>query len=145
MCSCSLFFRCHSVSPWWPLAFLIFLTAAVKFQRNWSPLFFISRSSSFFVIHVNVDIKSKSKERIGFTVVVVVFFISKSPGGYAIYRRNARVLELQNFTPPYITGWTFGTILSEPKFLGCIDNQIFLPMVLSCARELRYKFSREEK
>ena len=77
MCSCSLFFRCHSVSPWWPLAFLIFLTAAIKFQRNWSPLFFISRSSSFFVIHVNVDIKSKSKERIGFTVVVVVFLSLK--------------------------------------------------------------------
>ena len=133
------------MSPWWPPAFLIFLTAAIKFQRNWSPLFFISRSSSFFVIHVNVDIKSKSKERIGFTVVVVVFFISKSPGGYAIYLRNARVLELQNFTAPYITGWTYGMILSEPKFLGCIDNQIFLPMVLSCARELRYKFSREEK
>ena len=75
MCSCSLFLRCHSVSPWWPLAFLIFLTAAIKFQRNWSPLFFISRSSSFFVIHVNVDIKSKSKERIGFTVVVVVVVV----------------------------------------------------------------------
>ena len=27
------------------------------FQRNWSPLFFISRSSSFSVIHVNVDIE----------------------------------------------------------------------------------------
>ena len=26
------------------------------FQRNWSPLFFISRSSSFSVIHVNVEI-----------------------------------------------------------------------------------------
>ena len=115
------------------------------FQRNWSSLFFISRSSSFFVIHVNADIKSKSKERIGFIVVVVFFFISKSPGSYAIYRRNARVLELHNFTPPYITGWTDGTILSEPKFLGYIDNQIFLPMVLSCARELRFKFSREEK
>ena len=25
------------------------------FQRNWSPLFFISDSTSFFVIHVNVD------------------------------------------------------------------------------------------
>ena len=29
------------------------------------------------------------------------------------------------------------TILSEPKFLGCIDIQIFLPMVLLCAREAR--------
>ena len=27
------------------------------FKRNWSTLFFISRSSSFSVIHVNVDIK----------------------------------------------------------------------------------------
>ena len=35
------------------------------FQRNWSPLFFISRSSSFSVTHVNVDIGIKSKERIG--------------------------------------------------------------------------------
>ena len=35
-----------------------FLIAAIKFflyffQRNWSPLFFISRSSPFSVIHVN--------------------------------------------------------------------------------------------
>ena len=37
----------------------------VFFQRNWSPLLFISRSSSFSVIHVNVDIKIKSKENIG--------------------------------------------------------------------------------
>ena len=121
MCSCSLF--------------LFF--AATQFHlggSHWSPLFFISRSSSFFVIHVNVDIKIKLKERIGF---IVVFFISKSPGGYAIYRRNARVLEMQNFISPYITWWTYvrtyGTILSEPKFRGCIDNQVFLPMVLRCA------------
>ena len=147
MCSCSLFFRCHSVSPWWPLAFLIFLTAAIKFQRNWSPLFFISRSSSFFVIHVNVDIKSKSKERIVFTVVVVVvFFLSlKVRVAMRFTAETHGYLNSKIFTPPYITGWTYGTILSEPKFLGCIDNQIFLPMVLSCARELRYKFWREEK
>ena len=29
------------------------------------------------------------------------------------------------------------TIFSEPKFLGCIDNQIFLPMVLRCALRAR--------
>ena len=41
------------------------------FQRHWSPLFFISRSSSFSVIHVNVEInKVKSKEKIGFAVVI---------------------------------------------------------------------------
>ena len=60
-----------------------FLTAAIKLSCYSSDeigllSIFISRSSSFFVIHVNVDIKSKSKERIGFTVVVVVvFFISR--------------------------------------------------------------------
>ena len=31
----------------------------------------------------------------------------------------------------YIKGWTYvRTIFSEIKFLGCIDNKIFLPMVL---------------
>ena len=50
------------------------------------------------------------------------------------------VLEMQNFIPSYMKGWTYvrtygRTILSEPKCLGCIDNQTFLPMVLCCARE----------
>ena len=30
------------------------------------------------------------------------FFSFKSPGGHAIYRQNARVLEMWNFTPAYI-------------------------------------------
>ena len=43
------------------------------FQRNWCPLFFISRSSSFSVVHVNEEInKVKSKERIGF---VDIFYL----------------------------------------------------------------------
>ena len=46
------------------------------------------------------------------------------------------LLEMQNFTPAYMKGWTYvNTDDFEPKFLGCIDNQIFLPMVLRCARE----------
>ena len=50
--------------------------------------------------------------------------------------RNVRVLEKQNSIPAYMKGWTFvgkytsRTIFSEPKFLGCIDCHIFLPMVL---------------
>ena len=31
------------------------------------------------------------------------------------------------------------TVTWLPKFLGCIDYQIFVPMVLRCARWLRYK------
>ena len=34
--------------------------------------------------------------------------------------------------------WTDGrTIASQPKFLGCTEKQIFLPMVLCCARFAR--------
>ena len=46
--------------------------------------------------------------------------------------RNVRVLEMQNLIPAYTNGWTYAsrTIFSEPKFLGCIDSRIFLPMVL---------------
>ena len=61
-----------------------------------------------------------------------MFFISESPGGYAIYCRNARVLEMQNFTPAYMKGWKYvrtysvRTVFSEPKFFGCIDLPNFL-------------------
>ena len=78
MWSCSLFSL--------PLIFTLmaahishFLTAAVKFSCSSSNeigllcFFFISRSSSFSVIHANVDLKIKSKERIGF--VIVVFYL----------------------------------------------------------------------
>ena len=55
-------------------------TAAIKFSCYSSNeigllCFFISGSSSFFVIHANKDIKINSKERIGF--VVVVFYLKK--------------------------------------------------------------------
>ena len=77
----------------------------------------------------------KFSRKKGSAFVVVVFFLSKSPaGGHAIYRRNARVLEMQNFTPAFMNGWTYvrnvRTIFSEPKFLECIAKQIFLLMEL---------------
>ena len=74
MCTCSLFFCCHSFSPWWLLAFLIFSLPLqnVCYSSNGIYLlcFLISHSSSFSVVHINVDIKVKSKERIGFVVGV---------------------------------------------------------------------------
>ena len=85
---------------------------------------FISRSSSFSVVHVNVDIETKSKERI---VVVVVVFISKRPGSYAIYRRNARLLEMQHLIPAYMKGWTVRTDVPRG-------------WVLRRARELRHHY-----
>ena len=84
-----------------------FLTAAITFScysSNEIGLpFFISGASSFSVIHGYADFTVKSKKIIGF--VAVVFFISKS--GYAIYCRNAQVLEMQNFIPAYMKGWTY--------------------------------------
>ena len=88
--------------------------------------FFISRSSSFSVIHGNVDIEIKSKERIAFVVVVVVFLSLKS-GWLCDLPPKRALLEMKNFTPGYIKVWTnVRTIFSESKFSGCIDNQIFL-------------------
>ena len=110
-----------------------FLTAAIKFScysSNETGLlcFFSSGSSSFSVVHANVDIKlSRMKD----SASLLLFFISKGPGGCAIYRRNARVSKMQNFTPAYLKGEKdVQPIFSEPKFLGCIDCQIFLPTVL---------------
>ena len=99
------------------LAFLISSSPLYFFhvfiQRDDSPLFIISRPTSFSVIHVNEDIKILSKKRFDFVVV----FLPKSPGGHAIYRKKARLLEMQNLTPAYMKGCTYvQTILSEPKF-----------------------------
>ena len=58
-------------------------------------LFFISRSSSFSVIHVN-----------RFCCCCLFVFISKSPFNYEIliYHRNALVVKMKNFTPSYMKG-----------------------------------------
>ena len=56
-------FHCRSFSPWWPPAFLIFLShRPIKFSCFSSKeiglrCFFIPRSSSFPVFHVNVHVK----------------------------------------------------------------------------------------
>ena len=73
------FFHCRSFSPCWPLAFLICLTAAIFmffFQRNSSSLFSVTRSSSFSVIQVSVDIKNNVKK----DSILFLFFLSKSLG-----------------------------------------------------------------
>ena len=133
MCSCSLFFHCRSflISPWWQLAFPLFLTAAIKrfcssSNEILSPLIFISRSISFFVIQVNVDTEIKSKERVGTCCCCFCLYIGREAMGFTA-EINARLLEMQNFVPSYMKGWTYErtyplrTIFSEPKFLGCID------------------------
>ena len=123
------------------------------FQRNSSPLFSITRSSSFSVIHVSVNITNNVEK----DTTLLFFFVSKSPGGRAI---SFQIKPWAAFGLPYLlidlfyigvpvcgrraVGRSGGsTVTWRPKFLGCIGYQIFLPMVLyaargSRARELRY-------
>ena len=77
-------FHCRSFSPCWPLAFLIFSPplwiSMFFFLRNSSPLFSITRSSSFSVIHVSVNIKNNAEK----DTTLLLFFLSKSLGGHVI-------------------------------------------------------------
>ena len=100
-------------------------------------MFFISRSSSCSVIHVNKDNKIYAKERLVsvIVVVVVVVFCSLLKSEWPCDLSPKLVgASNTNFHPVLHEGvdvLTFvGTIFSEPKSLGCMDNQIFLPMVL---------------
>ena len=65
-------FHCHSFSPRWPLAFLIYSFTCFFFLRNSSPLFSITRSSSFSVIHVSVNIKNNAEKD---TTLLLFFFL----------------------------------------------------------------------
>ena len=51
-----------------------------------------------------LKVSRKKESALLLLLLLFFFFISKSPGGYAIYRRNARVLELQNFYPALHNG-----------------------------------------
>ena len=76
-------FHCRSFSPCWPLAFLIFSPPLWIFMffflRNSSPLFSVTRSSSFSVIHLSVNIKYNVEKD-----TTLLLFFSQSPGGYVI-------------------------------------------------------------
>ena len=71
-------FHYRSFSPCWPLAFLIFSPPLWISMFFSSPLFSITRSSSFSVIHVSVNIKNNAVKD------TTLFFFCKSPGGHVI-------------------------------------------------------------
>ena len=88
LCSLSLFFSRQLTFTLLAASISHSLTAVMKFfffQRNSSHLFLITRSSSFHVIQVSVD-KKNNVEKGGSTLLL--FFLSKSPGGHAISRQN---------------------------------------------------------
>ena len=120
-----------------------FLTDAMFFfQRNSSPLFSITRSSSFSVIHVGVNIKNNVKKDT--TLLLLFFFLSKPPGGRAIFFRCIWVAIPVDWVildccaccaSVRAVGRTYGHV-TPPKFLGCIGYPIFLPMVLCYKSEM---------
>ena len=77
-------FHCRSFLPYWQLAFLVVSQPLWIFMffflQNSSLLFSITRSSSFSVIHVSVNIKNNVEK----DTTLLLFFLSKSPGGHAI-------------------------------------------------------------
>ena len=129
------FFHYRSFSPLWQLAFL---TAAIKCSSFCSTeiglrcCFLKSRSCSFSVIHVNVDIKIQSKER--FALVVVFFFFSVFWMARRFIAETRGRLEIV-VAPRY--GRTYDFIRTKICY---IDTQILLTMVLYCVRELELSY-----
>ena len=76
-------FHCCSFSPCWPIAFLIFFTAALNVHVIISTKFVsfvFNNSSSFFVTHVRVNIKNNAEK----DTTLLLFLLSKSPGDHVI-------------------------------------------------------------
>ena len=135
-------FHRRSFLPCWPLAFLIFSPplwiSMFFFPRNSSPLFSITRSSSFSVVHVNVNIKNNAEKD---TTMLLLFLLNKTlsriwvaiPVDWVIlhwYACGAGGRSLARCTVTWL-----------PNFLGWVVYHIFLPMVLRCvlrALEFRY-------
>ena len=111
------------------------------FQQNSSPFFLTSRFSSFSVIHVNVDIKIKSKERIGFTVVIlslkvrVAMRFTTETRRYLKYKISSRLTRRG--------GRTYGRFCGNQNFLESHFLTHGAPLRALCEREssstIRYK------
>ena len=98
------------------------------FLQSSSLLFSITRSSSFSVMHVSVNIK-KNVEK---DTTLLLFFLSKSPGGHAISFRCIWVA-----IPVDWIIWHWYACGADGRSGGraVFSHVIFLPMLLRCARE----------
>ena len=75
-----------------------------------------------------------------------LIFLSKSPGGHAIYRRNARMLEIQNFSSAH--GWTYDVRMYERisqnqnllEWIVYITKISLIPKVLFSANQVHFHF-----
>ena len=154
LCSCSLLFftACRSFLPCWPLAFLIVSQPLWIFMffflQNSSLLFSSTHSNSFSVIHVSVNIKSNIEKD---TTLLLLFFLSKSPGGHAIsfqikpwiaFGLPYLLIELFHIGIPVVRTdgrvggrSVYGHVITKFSRMGSLPH--FFPMVLRCARFVR--------
>ena len=98
------------------------------FQRNSSPLFSITRSSSFSVIQVSVNIKNSVEK----DTTLLLFFLSKSPGGHTISRQNNPelpvvsylLIELFHIGMPVVRrdGRAYGHVITKIYRMGRLPN-----------------------
>ena len=130
-------FHCRSFSPSWPLAFLIFSPplwiSMFFFLRNSSPLFSVTRSSCFSVIHVCVNIKNNAEK----DTTLLLFFLSNSPSRHVIsfqikpwvaFGLLYLLIELFYSGMPVMRTDGRCTVTWLPNFLGWVDYQISLAM-----------------
>ena len=150
-------FHCRSFSPCWPLTFLIVSQPLWIFMffflQNSSLLFSITRSSSFSVIHVSVNIKYNVEKK----TTLLLFFLSKSPGGQAIsfqiqlwvaFGLPYPLIELFYIGMPLVRTdgragrrSEYGHVITKFSWMGSLSHFFThgAPLRAIRARELRYK------
>ena len=114
-----------------------FLTAALNFHVflpwNSSPLFSVTRSSCFSVIHVCVNIKNNAEK----DTTLLLFFLSNSPSRHVIsfqikpwvaFGLLYLLIELFYSGMPVMRTDGRCTVTWLPNFLGWVDYQISLAM-----------------
>ena len=139
-------------AAFWPLAFLIFSPplwiSTFFFLRNSSPLFSITRSSSFSVIHVSVNIKNNAEK----DTTLLLFFLSKSPGGHVIsfqikpwvaFGLPYLLIELFYIGMPVVRTDGRCTVTWLPNFLPWEDYHISIAMALRAALGAPLKTERD--
>ena len=107
-----------SCSPFFSMPFIFTLVAANVSHFLITPIKFSYYSSkeigllSFFSLALALSLLSTSRYTLKLSrkkesALLLLFFIFESPGGYAFYRRKARVIKIENFTPAYMKGWAY--------------------------------------
>ena len=149
----ALIFHCRSFSPCWPLAFLIVSQPLWIFMffflQNSSLLFSVTRSSSFSVIHVSVNIKNNVEKD---TTLLLFFSFWKFRRPCNFFPNKTLHLGCHTCWLNYFTlvclwcgrtvGWPVGVRSRDYQiFSDWWFTTFFLPVVLRCAHFARESFA----